>query len=369
MSPVGVDRVPCAPRWYLTSPLPPSSLETTASIVRSPSNSRRIDLVRPPDDVREDVEPAAMRHPEHDLVGAVARGELDRLVEHRDHHVEALDGELLLPEERAAQVALHPLDLAQAPEQPHALVARERAPVAARLDRLAQPDALLVVGDVLDLVRDRPACTSRAGAAARRRASRPRRAGGAATPGCAPAAPASASGSGARARARGRRAARSRAGRGAPRGGRACGYALTSAIAAATPPSSSLSGAGSAARARSGRGRWRAAAARRAAPRGRLRRRPRARAGARGRAALAGAARGLALEEVAPLLGHGAGIVEVLLEEQRGVPGVQPVDVGTFHVHACCSSGAGATRAGGSCVTATVKPRKRQTAQMSTAAS
>ncbi len=113
-------------------------------------------LVRPPDDVREDVQPAAMRHAEHDLVRAVPRGKVDRLVEHRDHHVQTLDGELLLTEEGASQVALHPLHLAQAPEQPHSLVAGERTPVAARLDRLAEPDALLVIRDVLDLVRDRP---------------------------------------------------------------------------------------------------------------------------------------------------------------------------------------------------------------------
>ena len=97
-----------------------------------------------------------MRHSEHDLVGAVPRSEVDRLVEHRDHHVQALDRELLLTEERAPQVALHPLHLAQAPEQPHSLVTRERASVAARLDRLAEPDPLLVIRDVLDLVGDRP---------------------------------------------------------------------------------------------------------------------------------------------------------------------------------------------------------------------
>jgi len=105
--------------------------------------------------MREDVEPAAMGHSEDDLVGAVGRGELDRLVEHRDHHVEALDGELLLPEEGAPQVALHAPHLAEAAEQPYPLVAGERATVAARLDGLPQPDALLVVRDVLDLVRDR----------------------------------------------------------------------------------------------------------------------------------------------------------------------------------------------------------------------
>ncbi len=48
----------------------------------------------------------------------------------------------------------------------------------------------------------------------------------------------------------------------------------------------------------------------------------------------------LALEEVTPFLRHGAGVVEVLLEKQRGVPGVQPVNVGTFHVLDRCSSAA-----------------------------
>ena len=54
---------------------------------------------------------------------------------------------------------------------------------------------------------------------------------------------------------------------------------------------------------------------------------------------------GLALEQVAPLLRHGAGVVEVLLEEQRGVARVQPVDVGMSHVRSRCSSAGVATRA------------------------
>ncbi len=114
-------------------------------------------LVRTPDDVREHVEAAAVRHPDHDLVRAGVRTELDRLVEHRHHHVEAFDRELLLAEEGAAQVALHPLDLAEPAEEPHLLLRSERLPVAARLDRLPEPHALLVVGQVLDLVGDRAA--------------------------------------------------------------------------------------------------------------------------------------------------------------------------------------------------------------------
>jgi hypothetical protein len=41
--------------------------------------------------VGENVEPPAVSHSDHDLVSTVPGGELDRLVEHRDHHVEALD--------------------------------------------------------------------------------------------------------------------------------------------------------------------------------------------------------------------------------------------------------------------------------------
>ena len=112
-------------------------------------------LVRAADGVREHVEPAAVGHPDHDLVGAVRRRELDRLVEHRDHHIEPLERELLLAEERAAQVGLHPFHPREPAEQPALLLRCQRRAIAARLDRLPQPHALLVVGDVLDLVGDR----------------------------------------------------------------------------------------------------------------------------------------------------------------------------------------------------------------------
>ena len=223
MSPLGVERVPCAPRWYFTSPLPPSSLETTASIVRSPSNSRRIVSYGRPTTCARTLSRPRCAIPTTTSWAPSVRGKLDRLVEHRDHHVEALDGELLLAEEGAPQVALHPLDLAEAAEQPHPLVARERrggsgptrSPAAAR----PAPRGRRCARSRTRSCR----CRSRAAAAAHRRASRRRRGGAGARPGCAPAAPASASESGARARAPGRRAAPSRAGRGARRGDRASG--------------------------------------------------------------------------------------------------------------------------------------------------
>ena len=82
-------------------------------------------LVGAVDDVREDVEPAPVRHADHDLVRARFGSELDGLVEHRHEHVEALDRELLLPEEGAPQVVLEALDLGQPPQEPAPLVGRE----------------------------------------------------------------------------------------------------------------------------------------------------------------------------------------------------------------------------------------------------
>ena len=109
-----------------------------------------------PDGVREDVEPAAMRDADQDLVRARLGGELDRLVEHRHEHVETLDRELLLADERAPEVRLEALDLREPLRaESAALLGVERPRNRPDLDRLAQPDALGVVGDVLDLVRDR----------------------------------------------------------------------------------------------------------------------------------------------------------------------------------------------------------------------
>ena len=218
--------------------------------------------------------------------------------------------------------------------------APRRLAVAARLDRLAQPDALLVVGDVLDLVGDRAAVDLaqprvRVGERLRRR-----RRAAEAVPGCAPSARASASGSAARARVPGRPAARSRAGRVRAARWPCVRYALTSDIAAATPPSSSLV-------------RRRRLAAR---ERGRSRQPAREPPPADARSwpspwkqleqpRQAGLQReqrfGLALEERPPLGRHRARIVEVLLEEQRRVARVQSVDLRPGHPTPCCSRASG----------------------------
>ncbi len=113
-------------------------------------------LVRAADGVDEGVQPAAVGHADHHLVGAALGRQLDRLVEHRHQRVEPLERELLLAEERAPQVLLEALHLRQPAKEGDARLRLERLSEAARLDRLPEPDALRVVGDVLDLVRDRP---------------------------------------------------------------------------------------------------------------------------------------------------------------------------------------------------------------------
>src|SRR4029434_6847240 len=95
--------------------------------------------------------------PEYALVRATLGPDLDRLVEHRDHHVEPFDRELLLAEELPLEVVLEAFDLGQPLEQLPPLVGAQRFSVEAGLDRIPQPHALLMVRDVLDLVRDRSA--------------------------------------------------------------------------------------------------------------------------------------------------------------------------------------------------------------------
>src|SRR4029078_41251 len=109
-------------------------------------------LVRAPDGGHQRVEATAMCHPDDHLVRAPRGAELDRLVEHRDEDVEPFERELLLAEERTAQGLLEALDMGQAPQQAYPSLRLERGVEATGLDRLAQPDALGVIRDVLDLV-------------------------------------------------------------------------------------------------------------------------------------------------------------------------------------------------------------------------
>ena len=120
-------------------------------------------LVGPADRVREHVQAAAVGHAEHDLAGA-RRPRPARSP--RRASARARRG----PRSRTASCRGTPCAGSSRAPRPRtgaraaaaSLLGVERLAVGARLDRLAQPDALLVVGDVLDLVGDRAACRSRA---------------------------------------------------------------------------------------------------------------------------------------------------------------------------------------------------------------
>ena len=72
----------------------------------------------------------------------------DHLVEHQHHHVESLDRELLLAEERAVEVMLERLYPEQPVEDVPPLVGGKGLGVGTRLDRLAQPEPLAMAREV-----------------------------------------------------------------------------------------------------------------------------------------------------------------------------------------------------------------------------
>src|SRR5690606_11304848 len=70
-------------------------------------------LVRATHHVSERVESTTMRHSQHRVAHAALRCELEREVEHRHHHVEALDAEPLRTEIRLAEETLEAFDLGE----------------------------------------------------------------------------------------------------------------------------------------------------------------------------------------------------------------------------------------------------------------
>ena len=111
--------------------------------------------------VREHIDAPAVRHADHDILGARRRRARDRGVEHRDEGVGPLDGEALVPLVGPAEETLETVDVRQSTEQCELLFIRERAPHRAPLHLLAEPGALLFLFDVLELEAD-PRCVERA---------------------------------------------------------------------------------------------------------------------------------------------------------------------------------------------------------------
>ena len=236
------------------------------------------------------------------------------------------------------------LDPSQALEEAPAVVVGESRSKATRLDRLPKPDALGVVGDVLDLVGDRARVDLLEVGSASRSVLVRARTDGAVGRECGSAAPASAAARDASRRAPGHPSAPSRVDPAGRSGGRASGTPSRADIAAATAPIRSSSGACRGA-AVSG---W--AARRRSSPRGAG---PRAirealvgrRAAVSRRRRLSlelegdGSTRAVAvpLEQLPPCRVDRLRVVEVLLEELLDVAGIETGRLEGRHRSGCSS--------------------------------
>ncbi len=104
--------------------------------------------------MRHDGEPSAVGHPHHHLTDAIVGDPAHQRLEHRHERVEAFQRKGFLSEERGALVPLHRVHLGEPLQETEPVLGGQRGPVLAGLDVLAQPDALLVARDVLDLERD-----------------------------------------------------------------------------------------------------------------------------------------------------------------------------------------------------------------------
>jgi hypothetical protein len=111
-------------------------------------------LERLADDVREDVQPAAVRHADHQLAHAVRRRILDDRIEQRDQRFGALEPEALLPDEARVEEALEQLGRRQLLEDAQPLLVGGNRGVLRLLHAPHQPLARAGVLDVRELDAD-----------------------------------------------------------------------------------------------------------------------------------------------------------------------------------------------------------------------
>ena len=114
-------------------------------------------LVSEPHDVGQDVEAAAVGHPQHNPLGADFARLLEREIQHGNHDVGPLDGEALLAEVRIVEKLLQALDLGKPLEKAHPVSGLERARVGAGFNLIPEPPDHAGVLEVFELVSDRPA--------------------------------------------------------------------------------------------------------------------------------------------------------------------------------------------------------------------
>ena len=94
-------------------------------------------FIGPVHHMRDHAEAAPVRHSHDDMSGAVVREQLQRLLQHDDHRVQAFDRKGLLPEEGPPQIAVHCLDLREPSQQLQLAFRTKRLAIPARLDTLA----------------------------------------------------------------------------------------------------------------------------------------------------------------------------------------------------------------------------------------
>ena len=113
--------------------------------------------VRLVQDVGQHVEPAPVRHPQHDLADPELRRPLDDRVQERDQHLAPFEREPLLADVVRVEERLEELGRVQLVDDPPLLPEVELRPVADRLHPLLEPVADLRVADVHVLDADLPA--------------------------------------------------------------------------------------------------------------------------------------------------------------------------------------------------------------------
>ena len=140
------------PRWYFTSPPVPGSFGSTLSW-----NSAKISDAGLLQHVGEHVEAPAVRHADHDLDDAGARGALDQPFQQRDQALRAFQREALVAQELVLEELLEHLGADHLVEQLQPILARQHQPVARRFHPALQPGPQLDVVQVGELDADGPA--------------------------------------------------------------------------------------------------------------------------------------------------------------------------------------------------------------------
>ena len=138
------------PRWYFTSPEP----STSSGFAEPPLNSWKSARYGFHQHVGQHVQPAAMRHAEHDLLHAELAAALDDLLQRRDRRLGAFQAEALRAGVFLVEELLQAFRLDELGQDRLLAEVAERDLFVQPLDALLNPLLLLRRGDVHELVAD-----------------------------------------------------------------------------------------------------------------------------------------------------------------------------------------------------------------------